>query len=102
MEEVDPTWSVAVVVCGNERAAGSSRGCCGRERGRELRMWLRDRARAEGIRSALVVHLGGCMDVCGAGTTVALHGRGGDRRVLVVEPDDREALWHEVVRAVRR
>ncbi len=99
MEEVHPSWSIAVTVCANQRPETSGRGCCGRERGRALRQWLRDRARAEGVRSRLVVHAGGCMDVCADGVTIALHFDGG-RRVFVVGEGDREAVWAEVVRLV--
>lgn len=69
------------------------------EAGRELRQWLRDRARAEGVRAQLVVHAGGCMDVCGKGTTVAIL-RPDGRRVMVVGPGDREALWAAIREAL--
>lgn len=100
MEEVDPGWRCAVVVCCNERPAGHPRGCCGEAAGAELRAWLRDRARADGLKRAVVVHRGGCMDVCGAGTTVGIHPREGVARILVVGPDDREALWAAVAASV--
>lgn len=40
------------------------------------------------------------MDVCGAGTTVGVHPREGRARILVVGPDDREALWAAVSASV--
>lgn len=101
MLEVTPGWRCAVVVCCNERPPGHPRGSCGERNGVALRDWLRDRARAEGQRGAIVVHRGGCMDVCGQGTTVAVHGEGG-RRVLCVRDGDRELLWAAVVASVTR
>jgi predicted metal-binding protein len=99
---VDPGWSVAVVVCANQRAPAHRRGSCGREAGQALRHWLRDRARAEGVRGDVVVHAGGCMDVCGSGTTVAVHAAGQPRRVFVVGSADvdREGLWQRVAEAI--
>jgi len=96
MKEVNPSWTLTVVVCANERSPESGRRSCGKAAGRELRYWLRDRAREEGIRDAMVVHAGGCMDVCGLGTTVTLLGPS-VRRVWITGSQDREALWDEVV-----
>jgi predicted metal-binding protein len=99
MREVEPAWRCAVVVCGNERSADHPRGSCGAERAQSLRAWLRDRARQHGLKHELVVHRGGCMDVCGEGTTVAVHGEGG-RQVFVVLPGDEAALWARVSESV--
>lgn len=103
MWTVDPTWRLAVLVCHNQRDSGSDRPSCGGVAGAPLRAWLRDRARAEGLRSAVLVARSGCLDVCsGRGTTVALLAAdGAPRRVLVVREGEREALW-DLVRDASR
>lgn len=94
---MEPSWSLSVVVCCNERAG---RACCGRARGEALRDALRDRARELGVRKDLVVHRGSCMGICGPGVTVAVHGPAG-RTVWTVDPDETGALCAELVRAVK-
>jgi predicted metal-binding protein len=97
MRDVDPSWRVAVLVCCNERPAGHPRGCCGREAGEALVRGLRDRARTEGVRKALVVHRTGCLDVCGAGTVAVL---GAERRIVEVGGAPLEDVWSVVCKAL--
>ena len=94
---MNPGWTHTVVVCCNQR---QGRDCCGREAGEALRDALRDAARAAGVRKQLVVHRGSCMDVCGPGVTVAVHGPEG-RRMWSVRAGETDALCAELVRTVK-
>lgn len=99
VHESHPRWHGAVFVCHNEREPGARRASCGLQAGAELRGWLRDRLRAEGLKGRILCTRSGCLDVCsGRGVTVALVPAGGERPVelLVVDVSDRERLWERV------
>lgn len=96
MQEVSAPWKAgAVLVCANEREPGAKKPSCGLERGSELRQWLKDRIKAEGLKGEILSVRTGCLGVCSAlGVTVAICPADGQRRVFVVDPvNDREDLW---------
>ena len=95
---VDPTWQATVLVCCNQRPEGAEKASCGRERGAELRAWLKGRARDEGLKGNLLVAETSCLGVCSPlGVMVVAsdlrHGRSG---WIVPDQADREALWLEI------
>ena len=69
-----------------------------------LREWLKDRLKADGHWGAVRASGSTCLDVCGKGRVTVLidpTGRGGEQRVVVVDPLDdasREDLYRTIVR----
>jgi len=101
MQKVEPSWSVVVLVCANERDPSAQKSSCGAAAGRELRRWLRDRVREHGQKRSVLVSTVRCLSVCPAnGTTVctmAQSAAGMQRQTMVVDASaDREALWDEL------
>lgn len=101
MRKVKGHWRAGVVlVCGNERPPGAEKPSCGHERGTALRVWLKDRIKAEGLKGEILSSRTTCLGVCSAlGVTVEIVPiRGdGERVTLVVDPEaDREELWDAV------
>lgn len=94
MTPIHPSWTLAVLVCCNQRPDGHRRSACGRIAGEGLVAALKDRARAAECRKRLVVHRVGCLDACGNGTTVAFLDRG--REIVKVDPSDDQAVWRRV------
>ena len=104
MRRVKPHWKAGVVlVCGNERGPGADKPSCGLERATELRGWLKDRIKKEGLKGEILASRTTSLGVCSAlGVTVEIVPiRGaGERVTLVVDPvQEREELWR-AVRAV--
>jgi len=101
MRDVKPTWHGAAFICTHEREADSGKSWCGRERGTELREWIKDRRKAEGLKGQILVVKTGCLGVCSKrGVTVAIMPSGDrrlERQVLVFSAgDSREALWARI------
>lgn len=109
---VDPPWQRTVLVCCNQRPLpsqapgggrrdaleGAEKPSCGRERGAELRGWLKARSRSEGLKGKVIVMETSCLGVCSPlGVTIVASDLDGTRRSWVV-PDgaDREDLWRQV------
>lgn len=99
MQSHPPKWQSLVLVCNNQRPEGAPKPSCGHQGGAELRAWLKDQLRAEGLWNSVRVVSTGCLDICMEGVTVVLDN---DReRVVVHATDDREALM-ERIRALAR
>lgn len=105
MREVEPGWKGAVFVCTHERDPETGRACCGLAAGTDLRTWLKARMKEAGLKGTILTAKSGCLDVCSPkGVTLAAVPESGSarpRRMWVFEPDDdREALFHEVRKAL--
>lgn len=99
MIPITPTWQTLVAVCTHQRPEGADRACCGAA-GQELRNWLKDRVRAEGLKGVVLATQSGCQDVCSPrGVTVTLRGAAAAHSVIVEGTEDREALWQAVCAA---
>jgi predicted metal-binding protein len=98
IRSVQAKWTQSILVCGHERAADSDRESCGAIAGSELRAWLKDRVREEGLRGQILVVKTGCLGVCSAyGVTLAIQPESRPRRLIVFDPTaDRNDLWAEV------
>lgn len=100
MRKVKPSWKSGVVlVCTNERPATAEKPSCGLARGTELRNWLKDKIKSEGLKGEILSCKTSCLGICSAlGVTVDIVPlRGGEHRTLVVDPErDRDALWEQV------
>lgn len=101
MRGVNPSWKAGVVlVCSNERAPDADKASCGHDRATDLRGWLKDRIKAEGLKGQVLSSRTTCLGICSKlGVTVDIvpaPGRG-TRRMLIVDPvADREALWAQI------
>lgn len=94
MQSHPPKWQSLVLVCNNQRPAGAPKPSCGHHGGAELRDWLKERLKAEGLWSSVRVVSTGCLDICAEGVTVVLDN---DRERLVVHPtEEREALLERI------
>lgn len=99
MRKVKPSWKRGVVlVCTHERPAGAEKPSCGTARGSELRQWLKDRIKSEGLKGEILAAKTSCLGICSAlGHTVEIVEVGGERQTLLLDPaTEREALWHQV------
>ena len=100
MRKVKADWHGAVFVCCNERDPEEGRASCGEAAGSELRRWLKDRRRAEGLKGEILAARSSCLGVCSPqGITIAIlpDPSRGDRELVVFPADgDREALWARV------
>ncbi len=97
MRDTPCPWQHGVVlVCSNERDPGAKKPSCGRARGKRLKGWLKEAARAEdGPVSTCRVLETSCLDVCPAdGVAVALVP--GNEVFVVTPEDDRQALLERV------
>jgi hypothetical protein len=83
------------MVCANERDPALGRAYCGASEGSELRRWLKDRVRAEGLRGSVLALKTGCLGICSDfGVTVAIIPVGKPREIVVFPSEcDREELW---------
>src|SRR5687767_865992 len=96
MQEVSAPWRAgAVLVCTNEREPGAKKPSCGLERGSELRQWLKDQIKAEGLKGEIISVRTSCLGVCSAlGVTVSICPTEGGERTFVIDPvAERDALW---------
>ena len=101
MRDVKPSWHGVAFVCTHERDPAKGKPWCGRERGTELREWVKARSKAEGLKGEILIATSGCLGICSKyGVTIVIApevGRGLERQMLVFgEGDDRDALWARI------
>ena len=89
-----PKWKSLMLVCNNQRPEGAPKPSCGHQGASELRDWLKQQLKTEGLWSSVRVVSTGCLDICTEGVTVVLDN---DRERLVVHPtEEREALLQRI------
>ena len=64
-----------VFVCTNVRPAGHPRGCCAEKGGEALRDYMKDRAKALGLKNVRI-NSAGCLDRCELGPSVVVYPEG--------------------------
>ena len=107
--EVQPAWrrhgGLALVCekCLNVRFPEDFPEHAGDER-LQLRTWLKDRLKADGLWGSVRATGTTCLDVCAVGRVTMLidpAGRGGEQQLLVFDPlTDREEIYRRVVAAL--
>lgn len=70
-----PYYEAHVFCCTNRRPAGHPRGCCADKGSEGLRDYMKDRARALGLKKVRV-NIAGCLDRCELGPTVVIYPEG--------------------------
>jgi (2Fe-2S) ferredoxin len=70
-----PYYEAHVFCCTNRRAAGHPRGCCADKGSESLRDYMKDRARALGLKKVRVNNAG-CLDRCELGPTLVIYPEG--------------------------
>jgi (2Fe-2S) ferredoxin len=70
-----PYYEAHVFCCTNRRAAGHPRGCCADKGSETLRDYMKDRARALGLKKVRVNNAG-CLDRCELGPTMVIYPEG--------------------------
>jgi (2Fe-2S) ferredoxin len=70
-----PYYEAHVFCCTNRRAAGHPRGCCADKGSEALRDYMKDRARALGLKKVRVNNAG-CLDRCELGPTMVIYPEG--------------------------
>ena len=94
MLNVPPKWTTLVLVCDNCRPPDAPRPSCHPQGGGELREWLKEQLKREGLWGRVRVLGTGCLDVCGEGVTVALDD--GRERLILDPATEREALLQRI------
>lgn len=64
-----------VFCCTNRREAGHARGCCAEKDAEKLRSYMKDKAKAMGIKSARI-NSAGCLDRCELGAVMVVYPEG--------------------------
>lgn len=70
-----PYYEAHVFCCTNKRPAGHPRGCCSDKGSEGLRDYMKDRARALGLKKVRI-NASGCLDRCELGPTVVIYPEG--------------------------
>jgi (2Fe-2S) ferredoxin len=70
-----PYYTRHVFCCTNERAPGHPRGCCKAGGSERLRGYLKDRAKALGLKDVRI-NAAGCLDRCELGPTMVIYPEG--------------------------
>ena len=70
-----PYYEAHVFCCTNKRPAGHPRGCCSDKGSEGLRDYMKDRARALGLKKVRINN-SGCLDRCELGPTVVIYPEG--------------------------
>ena len=70
-----PYYEAHVFCCTNKRPAGHPRGCCSDKGSEGLRDYMKDRARALGLKKVRI-NASGCLDRCELGCTIAIYPEG--------------------------
>lgn len=99
MNSVPVKWSGnLVVMCNHKRPDGAPKPSCGHHGADELRGWLKDRLKEDGLWGRVRVVTASCLDVCPKfGIVVSLPEREGtSRTVLVNGTTDREELLSQM------
>jgi len=106
MEKVTPKWRERIVficsldrACSGKKSVGFTKPSCGPKGSTELRGWLKDRLKAEGLWKRVRVTTASCLDVCsGKGVTVTIQGKSGEGDVLIVDvSNDKEELYRRII-----
>jgi predicted metal-binding protein len=110
MEKVTPKWSERIVficaldrACSGKKTVGFSKPSCGPKGADELRGWLKDRLKAEGLWKRVRVTTASCLDVCSErGVTVTIQGRTGEGDVRIVDVSkDKEELYRTIIQGMK-
>ena|SRR6187549_560503 len=67
-----PTPKSQILVCVNERGAGSAKPCCAARDGLAVYQGFKDRVKARGLRDEVLVTRTGCLKHCSRGVTVVV------------------------------
>ena len=70
-----PYYDAHVFCCTNKRPAGHPRGCCSDKGSEALRDYMKDRAKALGLKKVRINNAG-CLDRCELGPTVVIYPEG--------------------------
>ena len=70
-----PYYQAHVFCCTNTRPAGHPRGCCSAKGSEDLRVYMKDRAKAAGL-ARVRVNSAGCLDRCELGPTIVIYPEG--------------------------
>ena len=70
-----PYYRAHVFCCTNRRPAGHPRGCCAERGGEALRDYMKERAKAMGLKDVRV-NMAGCLDRCELGPCVVVYPEG--------------------------
>ena len=70
-----PYYEAHVFCCTNRRVAGHPRGCCAEKGSEALRDYMKNKARALGLKNVRVNNAG-CLDRCELGPTVVIYPEG--------------------------
>ena len=70
-----PFFTCHVFCCTNVRPPDHSRGCCARKNSMELRDYMKDKAKAMGLRGVRV-NASGCLDRCELGPNMVIYPEG--------------------------
>lgn len=110
MEKVTPKWVDRIVfICALDRASkdkgkggGSQKPSCGPQGANELRGWLKQRLKEDGLWKRVRVTTTSCLDLCsGRGVSLTIQGRSGDGDLRIVNAfEDREELYSEIVKGM--
>ena len=72
MSDPAPYYKTHIFCCTNRRAPGHTRGCCAEKNAESLRGYMKDRAKALGIKGARV-NTAGCLDRCELGPVAVVY-----------------------------
>lgn len=75
MSDLDPYYACHVFCCTNRRVKGHRRGCCAEKGSVELRNYLKQRAKEEGLVDTRI-NSSGCLDRCELGPTLVIYPEG--------------------------
>jgi predicted metal-binding protein len=110
MEKVTPRWSERIVficsfdrACSGKSSGGISKSSCGPKGADELRGWLKERLKSEGLWKRVRVTTASCLDVCSEkGVTVTIQGRSGEGDVRIVDAsEEREDLYRAIIQGMK-
>ncbi len=72
MTGVPSYYDCHVFCCTNIRPKGHPRGCCAEKKGRELREYMKNRAKVLGL-EGVRINTAGCLDRCELGPTMVIY-----------------------------
>lgn len=68
-----PKFTHHIFVCGNQRAAGSVRGCCNPDGSDQLRNLFKAEVKKRGLDPLVRANSAGCLDQCECGPTIVIY-----------------------------
>jgi len=98
-DDPKPYYEAHVFCCTNRRPAGHPRGCCAEKGSEELRDYMKDKARALGLKG-MRINNAGCLDRCELGPTMVIYPEGVWYNVTTREEVD-EVLQKHLVEGER-